>query len=306
MVLFVGRAGMQSLQDVLRLAWLSEYSTEAGASEHRCKVIPINPEHGSATGYVAKYVSKNIDGAGDIGDAASDEAPELNGRDNARRVARLGERSRHPAISTGGRPAVGMWRELRRLREPVPELGFIEAARAAADAGRWRDFIGAVCMRGIESGRRMVIGYDRGEAPQPGLFQLPRRQLAESNCYGEPRRPPVIGLQEMDGAVITRPHRWRIERKCASHGVGGVKDGTSASAAAGRTAPCSSSGSERSGSEFFARRAIHSDLGPVAITVRGAVPPPDGEFAWVMTVPYRSMGDPTGWTSRETSMAGPN
>ena len=41
---------------------LEEDGDEKGASENRCDFKLIDPKKGSATGYLAKYVCKNIDG----------------------------------------------------------------------------------------------------------------------------------------------------------------------------------------------------------------------------------------------------
>lgn len=43
---------------------LQDSPDEAGAQKHRVGVTPIDYRRGSATAYVAKYVSKNIDGHG--------------------------------------------------------------------------------------------------------------------------------------------------------------------------------------------------------------------------------------------------
>lgn len=58
---------------MLREFWLSERADEPGAAAIRCEFERIEPEKGSATGYLAKYVAKSIDGAGKIGAAEDHE-----------------------------------------------------------------------------------------------------------------------------------------------------------------------------------------------------------------------------------------
>lgn len=49
---------------MLREYALLEDSNEPGAQQYRFKVELIHPNKGSAVGYIAKYISKNIDGFG--------------------------------------------------------------------------------------------------------------------------------------------------------------------------------------------------------------------------------------------------
>jgi len=52
--------------DVIRAAWLKLEGAEPGAAEHRCKAVDMRP--GGASGYIAKYIAKNIDDAGSVGE----------------------------------------------------------------------------------------------------------------------------------------------------------------------------------------------------------------------------------------------
>jgi|TARA_B110000967_G_C18303577_1_gene279550 hypothetical protein len=52
------------LTTTLKHCAFSENGTERGALKHRFNVVKIDPEKGRATGYIAKYIAKNIDGFG--------------------------------------------------------------------------------------------------------------------------------------------------------------------------------------------------------------------------------------------------
>ena len=62
------------LTSVLRDYVLRDSPDEHGAEKHRFKVEKIDPSKGSATGYVAKYISKSIDGYGLDEDLDGNEA----------------------------------------------------------------------------------------------------------------------------------------------------------------------------------------------------------------------------------------
>jgi hypothetical protein len=53
---------VEQAREIFRKYALKEDGNEPGAQENRFQVVPIDDAHGSATGYIAKYISKNIDG----------------------------------------------------------------------------------------------------------------------------------------------------------------------------------------------------------------------------------------------------
>lgn len=115
---------------------MREDGQELGVQEHRFTVKPIDEQFGSATGYIAKYISKNIDGYGMDGELDLESGQPVG--DMAKRVRAWASRWNICQFQQIGGAPVTTWRELRRLgdRELVlhPEL---EAARAAANAPDW-------------------------------------------------------------------------------------------------------------------------------------------------------------------------
>lgn len=202
-LLFTRAAQLDALRTIITDHFLSEYGDEPGAREHRVGCEAIDRAQGSATGYLAKYVAKNIDGAGVIGNERSDE-------DDSRRVAGPGgsiERVDAWASTHGvrqfaqiGGPPIALYREARRLRDRADDPD-IERARALADSGRCGRFI--ECIGGITAGRHTNLRIERCDT-------------GAQSRYGEARPAAVIGLRWASAVVITRSHRWRIERKPCS------------------------------------------------------------------------------------------
>ncbi|MEW8693226.1 MAG: replication endonuclease, partial [Candidatus Thiodiazotropha endolucinida] len=159
--------------------------------QRRFKVEKIDPAKGTAIGYVAKYISKNVDGFGIKADESGLEAPKAAERVKAWSTA-WGIRQ----FQLFGGPPVSVWRELRLLRDEVsnPE---IEAARLAADQGEWAVFIevmgGMNCLREDRPITLAKVWSDR------------------SNSYDEPIGVLVFGVQVGDVTIQTRLHIWRVE-----------------------------------------------------------------------------------------------
>ena len=64
MLLFVAPEQRKRLREIIHHYALQDSPDEEGANKHRFKYESIDPSKGSAAGYIAKYISKNIDGYG--------------------------------------------------------------------------------------------------------------------------------------------------------------------------------------------------------------------------------------------------
>lgn len=320
-LMFVPAQHADTVRAVIFGYWRSDYreemTTEA-ALEARAQCIAIDREKGSAVGYIAKYLAKNIDACGTIGEAESDETGEPVAM-GARRVAAWASTYGIRQFCRFGGPPVGLYRELRRRRDPV-EGETLEAVRTAADTHDIHAFI--LALGGLERARKRprcvkrkysreceVTAANADEWPRAWLEKREPtrpdhmgRELPAMNRYGEPMGERVcgavaFGLLGRWASVDTRPHRWRIERK--AHPVGNVatlaKCDTGRYLGGSHRTPFHGASLSESSS---AAGALFSPLGPVAITVRG---PLDGaesagerDYSWIATVPYRppSRGSP--------------
>jgi hypothetical protein len=317
LLLFCRPRDASTIEQVVRRYWLSEYGDEKGAREHRAKCIEIDSTQGSAAGYVAKYVSKNIDGAGAIGDATDEETGRAVG-DGVRRVDAWASLHGIRQFQQVGGPPVGLWRELRRITEAVDDED-IERARARADVGDWRGFIYSISGDGIRAGRRTSL-------------RIAREETGELTKYAEEKAAPVIGVRWSSVVEITRPHTWRIQRCGTVAHIGGGNSSqpadTSACVApdaaawngarrgyavgrglcglrlgehrepkrkgrgrstATRTPDTASKHGQCIGAVPGSFSSSFSDLGPVAITVRGHEQEPRAERA----IPQRPVKPPT-------------
>lgn len=105
---------------------------EAGAKQNRIKLIRIEAGKGTAAGYIAKYVAKNIDGA-NVGEHKTKDGiviiPDMLGRHEITPSQRVTLWAQVHGIrqfqQIGGAP-IGTWRELRRIKadtvQDAPEL----------------------------------------------------------------------------------------------------------------------------------------------------------------------------------------
>jgi len=201
MMLFLEAGHRVELRKICKAYALEDTPEEVFDSSVRFKAVAINWAKGSATGYIAKYISKNIDGTGhdESLDGDKKEVP-------APRVAAWAACWGIRQFQQIGGASVTVWRELRRL--PDEESGTIESARLAADASDWAEY------NRVQGGVMVGRSEHVVKLAKWVEFNLHTGEFIDSpvNRYGESSAGRVFGVICAGVAVVTRLWRWTIGR----------------------------------------------------------------------------------------------
>mgnify|MGYP003671107296 CR=1 FL=1 len=199
-LLFVEEQQIDRVKNVISHYSLQEDGDEKGAIENRCDFKLIDPKKGSATGYIAKYVSKNIDGKG-LDKGVYGECPIT----AAQRVDAWSSCWCIRQFQQIGGASVSVWRELRRIKQKLGVDSIIEKARQAADESNWRGYIEA--MGGVfikQKEQPLKLAYDVSADTVTGDCKLGQ--------YDGDIIQTIKGVLYKGQVIVTRFFSWRLER----------------------------------------------------------------------------------------------
>lgn len=208
LLLFLKPERVEQARDIFRRYALQVDGDEPGAEEYRFTVKAIDEKFGSATGYIAKYISKNIDGYALDDELDTDTGQPL--KDIAKRVNAWASRWRIRQFQQIGGAPVTVYRELRRLRDR--DLSFlypeISPAHNAADEGDWAGYTSAQGGPLVERRNiRVRIRYDITE---------------NGNDYGDDISK-IVGVYSPfageEAAIFTRMNTYKIVPIVADPGL---------------------------------------------------------------------------------------
>ena len=205
MLLFMPPEHVDQVRDIMcyyaRYVDSTELQSEQ-ALKARFHVEPIDPAKGSATGYIAKYISKNIDGFA-LDDENDDETGESL-RDMSKAVSAWSSRWRIRQFQQIGGAPVTVYRELRRLRDIQLDDARMDAVLAAADLGDWAAYTQA--QGGALVSRDNLVVRLAYEITEQG------NQYAEDVQRVQGVYSPLLGVAS---EVVTRSVKWNIVPKLA-------------------------------------------------------------------------------------------
>ncbi|WP_110675947.1 replication endonuclease [Salinicola sp. RZ23] len=213
----------------------------------RFKVEIIDRARGTAAGYVAKYISKNINGeqftrAGVDGDHLDRYGHDL--ADSAPRIEAWAATWGIRQFQFMGLPSVTVWREVRRLTEQQADAlrrweeatqprasiaRVLHQVRAAALAGQWDQFVrlmgGPNAPRKLQPIKPWSIPAYRLDSQADDISHATgevNRGLIERGRYGDEIKVPkglvVTDRRGRSAEYLTRLYRWDVRPKRAAAG----------------------------------------------------------------------------------------
>lgn len=197
MLIFCKSEDANTMQGIIRKYALQHDSNEKGAQKNRIDVESIDKSKGSATGYIAKYIAKNINAKHNENEPDFETTGSL--KDGAERVLSWASNWKIRQFQFFGTASVSVYRELRRIKDSVKDKA-LEKVRAAADSGKWDAFVKAIAEHPVK------LCY----------------QDDETNKYGETVKK-IDGVISAGIQTITRLVKFAIKKRGVDASSGGSR-----------------------------------------------------------------------------------
>ena len=209
LLLFMPAEHCEQVRAIFQEYSLRSDPNERGAAKHRFTAKHIDSNRGSAAGYVAKYVAKNIDG-----EYLDTDLHGLDAKDSARAIDAWASTYSIRQFQFIGGPSVTIWRELRRLARSDNERNdseLLQSAIRAADAAEWAAYVmvmGGPIMRRIL--RPIQSLYERKQLADPDTGEIQKNAITR---FGDLRARRLVGLLVEAQEIITRSRLWKLVPK---------------------------------------------------------------------------------------------
>ncbi|WP_449568614.1 replication endonuclease [Lelliottia nimipressuralis] len=233
---FMRKKDRRTLTALLRKFAIREDRAELGNNTGpRFKSELINPRKGTPTSYIAKYISKNIDGRGLAKEISKETGKSL--RDSAEHVSAWASLHRVQQFRFFGIPGRQAYRELRLLAgqaaraqsdkkggAPVLENARLDAVLAAADAGCFATYI-------MKQGGVLVPRKHH-------LIRTAYELNDEPGTYGD-HGVRIYGIWSpiVEGRICTHTMKWKMVRKAVDLQEAGADQGARAPWTRGNNCP---------------------------------------------------------------------
>lgn len=223
------RSALPRICAIVRRYALKDSGNESGAKKHRVDFKPIDADKGTASGYIAKYVSKNIDGYRVEKDLFGNDA-----LTTARRVEAWAATHGIRQFQQVGGPPVTVWRELRRVKvlpDDAPEhlkQAHIACNKHEADSdfpakAAWDAYCKA--QGGVFVGRDYRIKIETETDGGSGRYGEPLapRPVGVVTVGMVPFRDGIVtGLKAIKHLVKSARHLWEIVRSGGGSSKAGI------------------------------------------------------------------------------------
>lgn len=195
LIIFVNKEQSAEMISIMKKYAYEVDGNERGADYSRFVYKFLDPAKGGAASYVAKYIAKNIDGLDANGQCVGiDKDTGRTFVDAAERVQAWKSRFGIRQFQFLGGVSITVWREIRRLKDSIPET--FTKIYDAAKANDWKRF--TELMGGVAAGRNQTL--------------KPLYNTGEKNQFGEVKHT-IEGVFAMTAEmVITRLYEWTVQR----------------------------------------------------------------------------------------------